>query len=120
MNKFLMRIFVFLLPIMAVLYPADYFLSTYLSDSKDYAAGEVKVWKDIYDGHVNSELVIYGSSRAWIHFSPKIIEDSLQISAYNLGMDGHNFSLQYLRHKELLKFNKYLNTKANIRKLNPE
>jgi len=101
-----MRIFVFLLPIMAVLYPADYFLSTYLSDSKDYAAGEVKVWKDIYDGHVNSELVIYGSSRAWIHFSPKIIEDSLQISAYNLGMDGHNFSLQYLRHKELLKFNK--------------
>jgi hypothetical protein len=86
-------------------YPIDYLVSKYLSESNNYGEGEVKVWKDIYSGNINSELLIYGSSRAWVHISPQIIEDSLHIRSYNLGIDGHNFGLQYLRHKELLKNN---------------
>lgn len=88
------------------MYPTDYILSKYLAKSNDFAAGEVNVWQDIYSGKINSDLVIYGSSRAWVHINPKIIEDSLKISSYNLGIDGHNFWLQYYRHKELLKFNR--------------
>ncbi len=106
MRKFLLRILVFTLPILIVAYPIDYLISKYLSESNNYGIGEIKIWKDIYSGKINSDLVIYGSSRAWLHISPKIIEDSLQISSYNLGMDGHNFWLQYFRHKELLQFNK--------------
>ncbi|MFZ4464325.1 MAG: hypothetical protein ACOYN5_10785 [Bacteroidales bacterium] len=88
------------------MYPTDYIISKYLAESKNYAVGELNVWNDIYTGNINSDLVIYGSSRAWVHINPKIIEDSLQISSYNLGIEGHNFWLQYFRHKELLKFNK--------------
>lgn len=87
-------------------YPIDNIISRYLSLSKYYSGGETLVWNDIYSGNINSELVIYGSSRAWVQFSPKIIEDSIHISAYNLGIDGHNFLMQYYRHQELLKFNK--------------
>ena len=84
----------------------DYFISKYLSESKNYSEGEIEVWNDIYSSNINSDIVIYGSSRAWTHISPQIIEDSLHINSYNFGIDGHNFWLQYFRHKELLKYNK--------------
>jgi hypothetical protein len=106
MKKFVLKIFIFLLPILLLPYPIDIIFSKYLSESKYYAKGEVKVWKDIYDGKINSDCVIYGSSRAWRHISPQIIKDSLLVSSYNLGVDGLNFPIQYLRHKELLKYNK--------------
>lgn len=106
MRKFQFNILIFILPAVLLIYPVDYLISHYLSESGGYAGGEIKVWKDIYSGNINSDLVIYGSSRAWGHVSPKIIQDSMHISSYNLGIDGHNFWLQYLRHKELLKFNK--------------
>ena len=53
-----------------------------------------------------SDIVVYGSSRAWVHFDSQIMEDELALSTYNLGIDGHNFWLQYLRHQTLLKYNK--------------
>jgi hypothetical protein len=105
MSRFLLRISFFIVPIMLVMFPLDYFISKYLAKSTDFAYGEMNVWNDIYTSNVNSDLVIYGASRAWVFISPKIIEDSLNISSYNLGIDGQNFWLQYLRHKELLKYN---------------
>lgn len=80
---------------------------TYKYKNSHIETGELEVWKDIYDGNINAELAIYGSSRAWVHFDTKILEDSLKISAYNFGMDGHHFWLQYLRHKKYLKYNKH-------------
>ncbi|MES3017972.1 MAG: hypothetical protein V4721_09345 [Bacteroidota bacterium] len=106
MKKFLTRLAVFLLPIFILIYPADLLISNFLAKSNNYGEGEVKVWEDIYTGNINSDLLIYGSSRAWVHINPQIIEDSLHMSSYNLGIDGHNFGLQYLRHKELIKNNK--------------
>ena len=50
-------------------------------------------------------MAIYGSSRAWLHIDPEIIEDSLDLTSYNFGIDGHNFRLQYLRHLEYLRKN---------------
>jgi hypothetical protein len=49
-------------------------------------------------------MVIYGSSRAWVDINPQILEDSLNLNVYNLGIDGHNFWLQYLRHLEYIKY----------------
>ena len=106
MKKFILKGLLYILPILLCAYPLDYLISKYLSESNYYAGGETKDWNDIYKGNINSDLVIYGSSRAYRHFSPKIIEDSLNISTYNLGINGNNFWLQYFRHKELLKYNK--------------
>lgn len=82
----------------------DIFISQQLQKS-DSCYGEYEVWNDIYDGNINADLLIYGSSRAYRHFDPNIIEDSLDLSAYNLGINGHNFWLQYLRHIEYIKTN---------------
>jgi hypothetical protein len=106
MRNFIKKILIFILPALLLIYPVDYLISYYLSRSVEYSFGETKVWKDIYSGKINSDIIIYGSSRALVHVSSKIFEDSMHISTYNLGINGHNFWLQYLRHKELLKFNK--------------
>ena len=64
------------------------------------------MWNDIYSSKANCDVAIYGSSRAWVQIDPQIISDTLKVTAYNFGIDGHNFWLQYLRHRELLKHNR--------------
>lgn len=93
-----------MVPVMVLAYPIDLFLSKYVKKSNQFY-GELEVWNDLYDGKINAEMLIYGSSRAWVHFNPAILADSLQVSVYNLGLDGHHFWLQYLRHLEFLKHN---------------
>jgi hypothetical protein len=85
---------------------ADYYISENLKTSHS-SPGEMEVWNDIYNKNIDADIAIYGSSRAWVHISPTILEDSLKIKAYNFGIDGHNFWLQYLRNKEYLKYNKH-------------
>ncbi|MHC1775964.1 MAG: hypothetical protein AB9834_11180 [Lentimicrobium sp.] len=102
MKKFLISILIFSLSLLVFAYLMDLFLSDRLRKSKN---GEFGVWNDIYNGKVNDDLLIYGGSRAWVQFDPQIISDSLNISAYNIGINGHNFWLQYLRHSVLLKYN---------------
>ena len=104
MKKFIKNIFLYSLPIVLFIPICDYYLSNSLNKSND-VAGEFEVWSDIYKGTINSNLAIYGSSRAWVQINPKTLEDSLNLKAYNFGIDGHNFWLQYLRHKEYLKYN---------------
>ncbi len=97
--------FVFCFPI-ALLAPfADLFISGQLKKSNAFAHKELPVWNAILKGDVDAEIVIYGSSRAWVHFDPSMISNQLHMTAYNLGVDGHYFNLQYLRHQKLLKSN---------------
>lgn len=103
MKKFFLTILYFAVPVILFAYIADWFLSSQLRHSRE---GEFGVWNDIFDGKVNSDVVVYGSSRAMVHMDPDILSDSLHTSCYNLGINGHNFWLQYLRHQELLKYNK--------------
>lgn len=84
----------------------DLFFSAKLKKSKKDAHGEYPVWNDLYEGKINADVVVYGSSRACYHFDTKLLEDGLAKSCYNLGIEGHNFWLEYLRHKVLLKYNK--------------
>jgi hypothetical protein len=83
----------------------DVLLSHYLRQSKTYAAGEYATWNDIYKGNVNSEIVIYGSSRAVVQIDPAIIQNQLGKTCYNLGVDGNNIWLEYFRHQQLLRNN---------------
>jgi hypothetical protein len=105
MKHFLLKTILFFIPILLLSYPLDIFISNNLKKSTSFANKEYEIWNDILDGKINSKIVIYGSSRAWVHVSPKIIMDSLKFSTYNLGIDGHNFKLQNLRHNLLLKHN---------------
>ncbi len=103
MKKLFLNILYFGIPIILFAFIADAFLTSQLKKSRK---DEFGIWNDIYNGKVNSDIVVYGSSRAMVHMDPRIISDSMHESCYNLGINGHNFWLSYLRHKELLKYNK--------------
>jgi hypothetical protein len=105
MKKFIKYFFFFISPLVLLSYFLDFFISNNLKKSNKYAEKEYPTWNAIIDGKVNSDILIYGNSRAWVDFNPTMISDSLHISAYNLGIDGHGFKLQYLRHRMLLKNN---------------
>lgn len=105
MGKFILNILLFLLPLLILVYLIDILISNGLAKSND-DPGEFEVWTDIYNDNIDCDLAIYGSSRAWVHFNSKLIEDSLNLNVYNFGIDGYNFSIQYLRHLEFIKHNK--------------
>jgi hypothetical protein len=106
MKTFLLRLVIFIFPLIIFAYGLDVFLSGILKRSNSYADSEYPVWNGLYNGEINSDIVIYGSSRAWRHINPCMISDSLNITAYNLGINGHSFKSQYFRHSLLLKYNK--------------
>jgi hypothetical protein len=105
MKKFIKYFLLFSLPLLVLSYFLDVFISMNLKKSNSFAQKEFSTWNAIIDGKVNSDILIYGSSRAWVHFNSTMMSDSLQIPTYNLGIDGHNFWLQYLRHKMVLERN---------------
>lgn len=106
MKKFIFKLLCyFILPIVVIVCPLDYGISYFLKKSNKYP-GEFEVMNDIYNSKASCDIAIYGSSRAWVHVDPEVIKDSLGLSAYNFGNDGHSFDLQYLRHLEFLKYNK--------------
>ena len=101
-KRFLSECALFLLLLTIGAYCLDALLSAGLKKSR---AGDLGIWNEIYAGNINAEIVIYGSSRAAVHFDPHIIAEGTGLSTYNLGIDGHNFWLQYLRHSLFLKHN---------------
>ena len=105
LEAFTIRLTHFLLLLCIVACASDFIISRKLKTSNTAASGEYSTWNDLYNGKIESEIAVYGSSRAVAHINPLIIEDSLKLSCYNLGIDGHNFWMQYFRHIELLKYN---------------
>ena len=105
MKLFFKKILIFFFPFLLFSLIFDVFLSNQLRKSVDFAQGEYSVWNDIIEGNIHADFVIYGSSRAWVHIDPQIIEKQLHLTSYNLGIDGHNFYFQYLRHQLLLEHN---------------
>jgi hypothetical protein len=101
MKKFVKKLVLFFILSLVILLPLDFLISKELKKTS-LAASEYEVWNDMLYLKVTPEIAIYGSSRAWVHINPEILEDSLFLSAYNFGIDGHSFDLQHFRHKILL------------------
>jgi hypothetical protein len=105
MRLFFKQLLLFITPSLIIFPLLDWYISNGLKKSDYHGTGETFIWNEIIEGNINADLYIYGSSRAWVHFDAQMIEDSLEITSYNFGIDGHNFWLQYLRHKLLLQHN---------------
>jgi hypothetical protein len=102
MRRFVFQLAVFVFPLLLGALAIDYVITSSLRKSKQ---GDLGVWNDLANGDIKAELLIYGSSRAWVHFDTRLLEDSLQITAYNLGADGYDFNLQEGRHALIMKYN---------------
>lgn len=73
----------------------DYIISSSLKHNHDR---RFMVWTDIQKGGIDADVLIMGSSRAWVQFSPKIIDSLLHVNSYNLGIDGSHIDRQILRY----------------------
>ncbi|NDV70189.1 hypothetical protein [Dysgonomonas sp. 25] len=104
MKQLLKKVFLFLLPIILLAYPADRLLSYGLRNS-GVGGGDMEITNDLYTGNINTDILIIGSSRSFVHFDPAIIEEKTNMSAYVVGFNALRFNLQDLLFKEYLKYN---------------
>lgn len=102
MKKFIVTLLLIFIPILLFSFGFDYLITKTLRKSKDK---NYVVWNDLVSGKINSTVLIYGSSRARAHVNSKILEDSLHLSVYNLGIDSYTFKMQYCRHQLVLQEN---------------
>lgn len=56
-------------------------------------------------GEINADLIINGSSKAYVQISPMIIDSCLQLNSFNLGLDGTPFIPQKMQFELYEKFN---------------
>jgi hypothetical protein len=57
-------------------------------------------WNHVYNDTTDYDLVINGSSRAWVQYDPMILDSMLEINTFNLGMDGSAINRQILKYKK--------------------
>ncbi len=55
-------------------------------------------WNDIYHDSIHSNVLIMGSSRAYVHFNPAVIDTVLHVNSYNLGMNGRPADAQIMKY----------------------
>lgn len=103
MNRFLLNLLKFSLPLLILVYPLDLIITKGLKETKHTNYHD---WNTIYNGNVNADIIINGSSKAWVQVSTKIIDSMLNTSSYNFGIDGHNFFMQYAKYNTFLNHNK--------------
>ncbi|QNJ96697.1 hypothetical protein [Constantimarinum furrinae] len=103
MKKFLKRFFYFLAALYVFLWGLQLIADFGLRNNYSPVYYE---WSSVTNGKINSDIVIFGSSRALKHFDPAVFERKLNRSAYNLGADGAPYGFQLLKVKNYLANNK--------------
>ena len=96
MKKFIYKVIIFLVVILTAAYALDYAISSGLKRMEDY---RFQTWTAIVDSKINADLLVIGNSRALSHFSPLILDSSLHLNSYNLGIGGHQFNIHNLRYQ---------------------
>ena len=96
MKKFLLKILLLVVLFVILGVPLDICLSRQFKNTTDY---RFAVWNDIIDGNMQNDIIIMGSSRAWVQISPQILDSILHISSYNIGIDGSKINRQIPRFK---------------------
>lgn len=93
MKKFVRNILIFF-AVVAVIDVAFGFACRYLNSHAK--GGDTKLHYFVTN-ECEADILIFGSSRAFHHYDPRIIEDSLGMSCYNCGTDGNGVVFLYSR-----------------------
>ncbi len=103
LRKFVQRLFSFLVLISLVGISLSYLIDSGLRKSNLIP---YKAWNDVLGSKINADILIQGSSRAAVHYSPALIDSTFNLGSYNIGLDGKTFRIQYFRFLLYLKHNK--------------
>ena len=101
MKKFAGRTFLFLIGLYVLALIPDTILTLKIKNS----VTNKQPWSNILSGNMNNDLLILGSSRAWVHYSPKIIDSVLHSNSYNLGRNGKKMDISILCYDQYIKYN---------------
>lgn len=104
MKKFALKLILFFVLTIIAAYLLQWVIDTGLKKSS-YSA-EYKEWYEIYHSKIDAKIIIQGSSRSWVHFSPKELETAFNMPAYNLGLNGQAYPMQKWRFDIFMKYNK--------------
>lgn len=97
MRKYLLNTLLFSSICLVLAFGFDMFLSARLRTSKNRIYAN---WNQIYNAPLDYDLVINGSSRAWVQYDPFIIDSILHVNSYNLGMDGSPINRQIIKYQK--------------------
>jgi len=103
MKEFLIKIFIFSATLVIAAFAIDYCVANGLKKTEQE---DIKTWNDIFASRINSDVIIVGSSRAKRHYDTKILDDSLNVNSYNLGINGYPFSMSDVQFRIYEKYNK--------------
>ena len=103
MKRFFCNILLFVLPAWAVLAVVDYIYSEAAIRSNRYC---IESWYDLMNGNIESDVIVMGSSRAWVHINPLILDSILNTNSYNIGFDGSCINRQVRKYYLFRRYNK--------------
>ena len=102
MKKFIYLISIFGAILLGLAYIADYALSKRLKKS---TTRMLVGWNEIYSGNLQHDVLIIGGSRAWVQYSPQIIDSILGVDSYVLAIDGSQIDRQILKYDTYRRMN---------------
>jgi hypothetical protein len=103
MKKFIFKIFNFFLIIVLLSYFIEYFVTFKLKSGNRYYFQSD--WLDLKNH--NSDVLIIGNSRSFVHCDPFMIQNKFNISAEVLAQNGQSIHLLWIKFKEYIKVNNF-------------
>jgi hypothetical protein len=101
MKLLLKKILLFAIIWFAMAFVLDYYLSIRIRHSK---FREYRIWEDIFNSRITSDMIVLGSSRTYDHYNPIIFESILNNDFYNLGLDGKKIDMDIFRYHQYKKY----------------
>ncbi|MBO5673085.1 MAG: hypothetical protein J6S09_02200 [Paludibacteraceae bacterium] len=97
MKQFFLRISIFLLIVLVGAWAIDFVISYRLrhNENRMFAA-----WNQIYKDSLNYDFLVSGGSCAWAHYSTQVIDSTLGVNSFNLGIDGSSINRQILKYEK--------------------
>lgn len=81
----------FAIPTLLVLYGINHEVDKGFRKNGSWYTNE---WKDIYGSKLDADILMLGSSRAWVHLNPRIFDSITGLNSYNLGLDAYAIDFQ--------------------------
>lgn len=113
MKKFIINVVVFFLLLSVV----DVFAGIVFSYLIENTRGGDNGRNNYICNEANEDILVFGSSRAFHHYNPLILSDSLGLSCYNCGQDANGIILSYARYQLICQRNQ---PKMLIYDVNPD
>jgi len=102
MKRFIIRLGITAAFFIVISSATDWYITDTLRHSK---ARLFQSWNDIIYGNLDCDVVIMGSSRGFVQYSPAIIDSMLGVNSYNLAGDGRCIDAEVVKYNTYRCFN---------------